>query len=83
MYGAYGRKAPALLLGWMSTQLKLNRLPKKYRDVLFLVDIEERPYKESLEILEIPCATLKSRLFNARQILKEKLMAKSKAITNI
>lgn len=45
------------------------RLPAKYRAVVVLRDIEERPYKEIHEILGLPVTTLKMRAIRGRAML--------------
>jgi RNA polymerase sigma-70 factor (ECF subfamily) len=52
---------------------KINKLPKKQRDVIIFHDIEELTYEEISKKLNCPIGTIKSRLFNARQILKIEL----------
>ena len=45
------------------------RLPEKYRIVIILRDIEERPYVEIAEILSLPVTTLKMRAIRGREML--------------
>lgn len=45
------------------------RLPEKYRIVVILRDIEERPYKEIREITGLPVTTLKMRAIRGRDML--------------
>lgn len=45
------------------------RLPEKYRIVIILRDIEERPYVEIEEILGLPVTTLKMRAIRGREML--------------
>jgi RNA polymerase sigma-70 factor (ECF subfamily) len=52
----------------------VNALPDKLRLVLILREIDEMSYEEISEILDIPVGTVRSRLFNARQLLKERLI---------
>lgn len=47
----------------------VNRLPEKYRVVVILRDIEERPYKEIRDILDLPVTTLKMRAIRGREML--------------
>lgn len=54
-------------------------LPVGQRQVLTLVDLEERTYAEVAEILAIPVGTVMSRLSRARAALKEKLLARRPA----
>jgi RNA polymerase sigma-70 factor (ECF subfamily) len=39
-----------------------------------LREIDELSYEDISEMLKIPVGTVRSRLFNARQILKERLL---------
>jgi RNA polymerase sigma-70 factor (ECF subfamily) len=48
-------------------------LPEKFKSVVILRDIEELPYEEIAEALEIPVGTVRSRLHRARSLLFEKL----------
>ncbi len=52
----------------------LDSLPTDYRQILVLADIEEFSYEELSDILDIPIGTVRSRLFRARNLLKEKLL---------
>lgn len=47
----------------------VSRLPEKYRVVVVLRDIEERPYKEIRDILGLPVTTLKMRAIRGREML--------------
>jgi RNA polymerase sigma-70 factor (ECF subfamily) len=51
----------------------LSELPEKLRTVVLLYDIEGLPYDEISAIVGCPLGTVKSRLFNARSALREKL----------
>ena len=51
----------------------LNGLTVDFRTVILLCDIEGFSYEEISKILEIPIGTVRSRLFRARNMLKEKL----------
>jgi len=51
----------------------IRSLDPEYREVLVLRDIQEFSYEEIRAILNIPDGTVKSRLFRAREILKERL----------
>lgn len=48
-------------------------LPDAYRAVVVLCDLQERPYAEAAEILDVPVGTVRSRLFRARARLEERL----------
>lgn len=49
----------------------ISRLPEELQIVLILHDIQAKKYEEIAEILDINIGTVKSRLFNARKMLKE------------
>ena len=51
----------------------LNRLPTEYRDIIFLVLVEEFSYKEAAVMLNVPMGTVMSRLHRARQMMKKLL----------
>jgi RNA polymerase sigma factor (sigma-70 family) len=51
----------------------INALPEDFRTVILLCDIESFTYEEISKILEIPIGTVRSRLFRARNMLKEML----------
>ena len=54
-------------------QEHLSRLPAKYRIVLILRHLQEMTYEEMAEILKMPVGTIKTHLFRARNLLKERL----------
>ncbi len=60
--------------------LALNSLPVDYRTVIVLRDLQSFKYEEISEILEIPIGTVRSRLFRARNELKEKLKNYAKSL---
>ncbi len=51
----------------------LSMLPAKYRIVLVLRHLQELTYEEMAEILTMPIGTIKTHLFRARNLLKERL----------
>lgn len=51
----------------------LNRLPAKYRLVLVLRHLQDMTYEEMARILMMPIGTIKTQLFRARVLLKERL----------
>ncbi len=51
----------------------LDALPEEFRTVIWLCDIEGFSYEEISNIIEVPIGTVRSRLFRARNMLKEKL----------
>jgi len=54
---------------------QLEKLPTKYRIVLILRHLQEMTYEEMADILTIPIGTIKTHLFRARYLLKERLLA--------
>ena len=54
-------------------QEHLSHLPAKYRIVLILRHLQDMTYEEMAEILTIPIGTIKTHLFRARNLLKERL----------
>ena len=64
---AAGREMMALLEGLIAA------LPAELRQTLTLSTVEELPAADVAVLLDIPEATVRTRVFRARQILKEKL----------
>ncbi|MDX1685815.1 MAG: sigma-70 family RNA polymerase sigma factor [Saprospiraceae bacterium] len=58
--------------------LAINSLPMEFRTVILLCDIEGFTYEEIAKIIDVPIGTVRSRLFRARNILKEKLLTYAK-----
>ena len=56
-------------------QQAIADLPPKMRSVVIMFDMEELTYEQIAEAVECPIGTVKSRLFNARMILREQLSA--------
>jgi RNA polymerase sigma-70 factor, ECF subfamily len=54
---------------------QLATLPSKYRTVLILRHLQDMTYEEMSEILTMPIGTIKTHLFRARNLLKERLEA--------
>jgi RNA polymerase sigma-70 factor, ECF subfamily len=54
-------------------KLALAALPPPYRAVLVLREIDEMPYDEIAEVLDIAEGTVKSRLMRGRELLRRKL----------
>lgn len=54
-------------------QEHLSHLPAKYRIVLILRHLQDMTYEEMAEILTMPIGTIKTHLFRARNLLKERL----------
>jgi RNA polymerase sigma-70 factor (ECF subfamily) len=52
----------------------IENLPTQYRAILTMYHMEELSYSEIAEITELPEGTVKSYLFRARKLLKEKII---------
>lgn len=52
----------------------VDALPDRLRNVIILREVEDLSYEEIAEMLNIPLGTVRSRLFNARQMIKERLI---------
>ena len=52
-------------------QRGLEQLSFEHRSVLVLHDLEDIPQKEVAQILELPAGTVKSRVFYARNSLRQ------------
>lgn len=52
---------------------KIDALPEQFRTVFMLRDVEELSVDETAECLAIPAATVRSRAFRARALLRESL----------
>jgi len=53
--------------------IAINALPIDFRTVVLLCDVEGFTYEEIAKIIDVPIGTVRSRLFRARNMLKEKL----------
>jgi RNA polymerase sigma factor (sigma-70 family) len=53
--------------------IAINSLAVDFRTVILLCDIEGFTYEEISKIIDIPIGTVRSRLFRARNMLKERL----------
>ncbi len=51
----------------------INELPEKYREPIVLRHAAELSYEEIAEALELPLGTVKTRIFRARDALRESL----------
>ena len=56
-----------------SIRVAFGRLPPKLSVVATLALIEDRPYTEIAEALDLPIGTVKSRVFRATRLLREEL----------
>jgi RNA polymerase sigma-70 factor (ECF subfamily) len=52
---------------------QVEKLPARYRSVLILRHFQEMTYEEMADILAMPIGTIKTHLFRARHLLKERL----------
>jgi len=55
---------------------EIDQLPIRYRTIITLYHLDEMSYSEIGEIMKLPEGTVKSYLFRARKLLKERLTAK-------
>lgn len=53
--------------------IALNKLPVDFRIAIILADLEGFSYEEIAKITDIPIGTVRSRLFRARNLMKESL----------
>lgn len=60
---------------------EIKKLPEEQKQAIILHDIEEYSYEDIAKIANCPVGTVKSRLFNARKKLKEKLKPLLTSIT--
>jgi RNA polymerase sigma-70 factor, ECF subfamily len=60
-------------------QMALDDLPRHYRLVVNLIDLEGLEYQEAAQALDLPIGTIKSRLLRARLLLRHKLYGHSPA----
>src|SRR6266849_9005436 len=56
-------------------QEHLSQLPAKYRIVLILRHLQDMTYEEMAEILTMPIGTIKTHLFRALNLLKQRLQS--------
>ncbi|HKX99605.1 MAG TPA: sigma-70 family RNA polymerase sigma factor [Steroidobacteraceae bacterium] len=54
----------------------VRRLKPEYRSVIVLHYFVDLPYEDIAEVLEVDAKTVKSRLYSARQVLKDQLAAR-------
>ncbi len=52
---------------------EIGRLPEEYRAAIQLCDVEEFSYEEAAAALDVPIGTIRSRLFRARRMVRNKL----------
>ena len=56
---------------WNAVLSGINELPPRYRRVMWMHYVEDRPSPEMVERLNIPIGTLKTWLFRGRQLVKQ------------
>ncbi|MCB0296766.1 MAG: sigma-70 family RNA polymerase sigma factor, partial [Calditrichaeota bacterium] len=55
---------------------EIAQLPVQYRAILTLYHMDDLSYQEIGEIMSLPDGTVKSYLFRARKLLKERIIEK-------
>ena len=55
---------------------EIERMPVHFRAILTLYHLDEMSYSEISEVMELPEGTVKSHLFRARKLLRERLLSK-------
>jgi len=58
-------------------QAALDSLPEAFREAVWLRDVEEFPYAEIAEMLEIQVGTVMSRISRGRRLLYDKMVGKN------
>jgi RNA polymerase sigma-70 factor (ECF subfamily) len=53
----------------------IAELPEPFREVVLLVDVNDQSYETTAAALDLPVGTVRSRLFRARRLLQEALIA--------
>jgi RNA polymerase sigma-70 factor (ECF subfamily) len=56
-----------------TVRAEIANLPPKYRAVLILRHLQDLSYEEMAEVMRMPIGTVKTQLFRARALLKERL----------
>ena len=51
----------------------IDELPEKYRTVITLYHLQQRQYEEIATVLGLPMGTVKTHLFQAKELLRKKL----------
>lgn len=77
---------------WKAVEVKLDtetilaaidELPEEFRLAIILCDVEEMDYAEAAIALDIPAATLRTRLFRGRKKLQAKLVSLNPSAVNL
>lgn len=71
---------PVMMALSSSVERALAVLPDVYREVVQLVDVEEKSYREAADALGIPIGTVMSRLFRGRRLLATALSSPPAAV---
>ncbi len=58
----------------------IEQLPAVYRAILTMFHLQEMSYKEIAGVVDMPEGTIKSYLFRARKLLKERLIAAQEGV---
>jgi len=56
----------------------IDGLPREYREIIMLRELEEMSYKEIGAIVDVPIGTVMSRLSRARDLLQQRMLAARK-----
>jgi RNA polymerase sigma-70 factor, ECF subfamily len=78
-----GRKVAETMLMLTRTREQFSNLSDEHRMVLALVVIDGHSYQEAAALLEIPIGTLMSRLYRAREALREMIETSNSSQTAI
>lgn len=57
---------------------EVDKLPERFRSVVLLFYIQEMSYEEMVSVLSVPVGTVKTNLFRARNLLKERVLGRLK-----
>jgi RNA polymerase sigma-70 factor, ECF subfamily len=57
---------------------EVDRLPEKFRSVITLFYVQEMSYEEIVSVLSVPIGTVKTNLFRARNLLRERVLGRLK-----
>ena len=57
---------------------EMQKLPEKFRAVLVLFYVQEQRYEEIAKVLNLPLSTVKTHLFRARGLLRNRVLDRYK-----
>ncbi|HXH61473.1 MAG TPA: sigma-70 family RNA polymerase sigma factor [Fimbriimonadaceae bacterium] len=63
--------------------LELENLPDIYKLAIQLCDVEQMSYEEAADAMDVPIGTVRSRLFRARTMLRNRLLATSARLERV